>query len=754
VALRGDPHPPAAGEQVDLGNGRVGERKTAWDTDHVVRTREEMASVPSTESRYSSVDPADPNGKKRIYTPERVAEQQTWKDKLYHDGEYDQGKQLHIVTGLPAAGKSSIMANPLAKKYRAFLADNDEVKSLVPEFDGGLGAGVVHEESSMVGDQLFDQAMEHGDNIVLPMLGGKTPKLEKILADAEAEGYKVYVHLLDAPPDVSMKNTVDRFHKPDAAAPKGRFVAPEVVQGNDDSPRKAYEEFVATHGDRLAGWSRIKNGGKGKLDMVVDHESGLPDDVYSMMRNKAGNELWLPSGPPRSSGFLAGGGGGAGRAAAPVQGAIAAGSQEQQQGGSPLDVAKAAAGGALLATGQRALLRGGVRPGQVLRASRAVRAGGAALGEAVEKAAPQIGEIKSPKYVDGHIQAIFGRDVDKSELAKLTGAPSDARVDFDVYSQSPKEGLLITANHPSLQMPAVVRVMEGQGAGGGPKLRYEYLFLNEDAKGSGKGVQMMADSVAQAEKMGIPTVDMHAVGAGPDNKVMQWESATGNGYYTWARMGFDTDLSKQRWGPSYGNARRTADWPEEFRDAKSLNELMAIPGGAEFWKANGWDNILTMDTNPGSTGRQIMAEYLKAKGLTEAAPAAEATAAKSGYTVGRPWPPMGVGATGGRVKIGDIYSPTAANEAILDEVWRQVGSANATAAAHAAGTVGGAYAGYQSTPEEASPLERAGREIVVVVCAEDVPLVEQVRHIQLGFPVVVDLPVHSRVNCGERWQDH
>src|SRR5207344_1552518 len=117
----------------------------------------------------------------------------------------------------------------------------------------------------------------------------------------------------------------------------------------DDSPRKAYEEFIATHGDRLAGWSRIKNGGKGKLDMVVDNNSGLPDDVYSMMRNKAGNELWLPQAAPRGSvGFLGGGGGArAGRAAPAVQGAVAAGSQEQQEGGSPLDVAQAAAGGAL-----------------------------------------------------------------------------------------------------------------------------------------------------------------------------------------------------------------------------------------------------------------------------------------------------------------------------------------------------------------------------------------------------------------------
>ena len=110
----------------------------------------------------------------KINTPERMALREEIKEKLYktgsavvddkgkvsYTGNVNRNRRADIVIGPPAAGKSSVVADPLSQKYGSRIIDSDEAKKLLPEFYGGIGAGRVHEESTMIKDDLMDIAVK------------------------------------------------------------------------------------------------------------------------------------------------------------------------------------------------------------------------------------------------------------------------------------------------------------------------------------------------------------------------------------------------------------------------------------------------------------------------------------------------------------------------------------------------------------------------------------------------------------------
>jgi hypothetical protein len=145
---------------------------------------------------------------------------------------------------------------------------------------------------------------------------------------------------------------------------------------------------------------------------------------------------------------------------------------------------------------------------------------------------------------------------------------------------------------------------------------------------------MMANAVANAERMGIPYVNLDAA-----------KSTSENGYYTWARMGFDAPLG--------GEMRHAL--PSKLEGARSLNDLMRRPAAA-WWKQNGERRIVSLSTDPNSVGRKIMDGYLKEKGLS---------------TFGRV---AGGGSCAPRTGCRVDLRPDTENEAILDRVWKKLAS--------------------------------------------------------------------------------
>lgn len=130
----------------------------------------------------------------------------------------EKGKKVFIAIGLPAAGKSTTFANPLAKKYKARLCDSDAVKKVLPEFANGYGGNIVHDESTDINERILAGAVEKGDNIVYPILGYKPEKLKKLMQMFKDKGYNVNLCFKDMPANIAKGRLLGRFLQ------KGRYL--------------------------------------------------------------------------------------------------------------------------------------------------------------------------------------------------------------------------------------------------------------------------------------------------------------------------------------------------------------------------------------------------------------------------------------------------------------------------------------------------------------------------------------------------
>ena len=151
-----------------------------------------------------------------------------------YNGIVAQGRRIDIIIGVPAAGKSSVFVNPLSQAYHSRVIDSDMAKERLPEFNGGLGAGLVHEESSEIADGLIRASIRRGDNIVLPIVGGKLDKLVARIKEFKNAGYSVYLHLNELPAEKATARVLKRYLK------EGRFVDPNLVAGYGDAPTRNY----------------------------------------------------------------------------------------------------------------------------------------------------------------------------------------------------------------------------------------------------------------------------------------------------------------------------------------------------------------------------------------------------------------------------------------------------------------------------------------------------------------------------------
>jgi|GEM_PF-870094 len=88
--------------------------------------------------------------------------------KTVYNGDVKRDGHLDIVIGLPASGKSSAVADKLSQKYNSRIIDNDEAKKVLPEYDNGFGAGLVHKESQMISNEQMIASMEKHENLVIP----------------------------------------------------------------------------------------------------------------------------------------------------------------------------------------------------------------------------------------------------------------------------------------------------------------------------------------------------------------------------------------------------------------------------------------------------------------------------------------------------------------------------------------------------------------------------------------------------------
>lgn len=144
--------------------------------------------------------------------------------KTHYDGIVDRKSHLDIVIGLPASGKSSAIVDTISNEFHSRVIDNDEVKKMIPEFNNGWGASVVHEESQIISDWAYRNALKQGDNIVLPKVGSDAAKLLKqYIMPAINAGYTVNLHYVELDREKALGRMINRF------ITEGRFLDPQLI---------------------------------------------------------------------------------------------------------------------------------------------------------------------------------------------------------------------------------------------------------------------------------------------------------------------------------------------------------------------------------------------------------------------------------------------------------------------------------------------------------------------------------------------
>ena len=198
-----------------------------------------------------------------IQTPERQKLRSEVLEQLYQRGSYSsethdytgeiaQERRADIVIGAPAAGKSSVLVDPLSEQHKSRVIDSDDAKKLLPEYDDGKGAGNVHRESSMIRDDLLVRAVENGDNLVWPTVGDKLDKLLRDIQNFRDNGYSVYLHLNELSASKATGRALGRYLS------EGRFVDPEVVLKVGDKPTQNYN-YIRQQEGLIDGYSHYSN---------------------------------------------------------------------------------------------------------------------------------------------------------------------------------------------------------------------------------------------------------------------------------------------------------------------------------------------------------------------------------------------------------------------------------------------------------------------------------------------------------------
>lgn len=172
----------------------------------------------------------------KIDTPERHALRKKIQDNLYNkdieNRKHD--RDATIVLGLPASGKSYNLADPIVKEKGALEVDPDLAKSQLPEYNNGLGASAVHEESSMITRDVMAQALSNGDNIVWPRVDSPE-KVVQDLKNLKKLGYKVHIKMMDVDPAEAQKSAIKRFIE------TNRYLDPNLISEVGTKSMESYE---------------------------------------------------------------------------------------------------------------------------------------------------------------------------------------------------------------------------------------------------------------------------------------------------------------------------------------------------------------------------------------------------------------------------------------------------------------------------------------------------------------------------------
>ncbi|WP_157522809.1 hypothetical protein [Mitsuaria sp. 7] len=156
------------------------------------------------------------------------------------------------------------------------------------------------------------------------------------------------------------------------------------------------------------------------------------------------------------------------------------------------------------------------------------------------------------------------------ELIRLSGAPKGSRLEV---APTPTGRIQLRVVNQDLLLEPLVRFVSQEESG-------NYIFeihnaafvLRPEFRGRGIGTRSVSIELLEAKRLGnFSRVTVHAVG---DRSSLDGPM-TMNGYFVWARMGFNAVLPE--------DLKEHPSMPRAASGSLDLKQLLRSPGGEEFW---------------------------------------------------------------------------------------------------------------------------------------------------------------------------
>ena len=206
------------------------------------------------------------------------------------------------------------------------------------------------------------------------------------------------------------------------------------------------------------------------------------------------------------------------------------------------------------------------------------------------QAAIELSKQDPAAKIEKAAKKLLGKPVTVRDIAGIVGAPADTTV--RIFT-NPDGSLWVNAESSGVEMRRFLRV----DLDGNPYIKNEFFSIKSVTdQNKGMGLAIFADQVENAAALGITEIRTEAA-RGP----------TFNGYYTWARFGYD--------GAIPGGL---APLPDALKSAKRISEVMGSQEGRDWWRANGVTFNGEFDLTEGSYSRRTLDAYRaeRAKGKT------------------------------------------------------------------------------------------------------------------------------------------
>ncbi|WP_103525279.1 hypothetical protein [Aquitalea palustris] len=188
--------------------------------------------------------------------------------------------------------------------------------------------------------------------------------------------------------------------------------------------------------------------------------------------------------------------------------------------------------------------------------------------------------------------AFNGRTFTDTDYIRLGGAPDGSQVEVTAGDI----GVEIAVANPLFETPAVSVIFQSDTGDAVLYLYKDMFVLKPENYRQGIASTSLALQVKHAQALGFAAISLYADGS---------FSGKLNGYYTWARLGFNMAIP----------ASLLQRLPGTLQHCQDVLDLMETQEGRTWWLHEGFGGDMEFDLTPGSRSDRIFTKYLEEKGI-------------------------------------------------------------------------------------------------------------------------------------------